>query len=227
MKKWISIVPVCALAACFLGACVDDNPTVILHGLAKGASCEATSTDQTYIYGAYCMPTDAMYVNGSLHIMNYASTGDTWASSGSTSSGTTFDPTIPNVNAVFVDEIVFKCKTIDGDPKACENVDSIRSRVNTMVSAGGGVCISMPAVDLSSWGGSSLDVEIFVNYHDASGYMTGSSSRFLFKIINTAIVCDDKTNPFIDHDDDDEDEEDNSGDGDNSGMTIPRKRNNP
>lgn len=222
MKKWISIVPVCALAACFLGACVDDNPTVVLHGLTKGAACEATSLDQTYVGGAICMPDKAMYVNGSLHVMNYASTGDTWTSSGSTSSGTTFEPEIPNLNATFIDEVVFKCKTIDDDPKACEKVESIRSRVNVMIPAGGGACIPMPSVDFSSWGGSSLDVEIFVKYHDASGYMTGNSSRILFKIFDTATQCVDKTNPFIDYEE--EDEGDNSEGGDNSGGDDSQKK---
>lgn len=182
--KFLSAVALIAGSSLVLQSCVEDNSYVIVNGLVPLAddgseACDATSDDQIYVSKAIGM------FDGHINVRNYISADSAWSSSSGSSSGSTFEPEPPNRGMVFVDKIVVKCHSIDGDKEACKGKENVERLVNYPLSSGGGECISLyiSASQYTEWNSQSEIVfDISVKYHD-TGILHGTSSSSIFTLV--------------------------------------------
>lgn len=183
--KFLSAVALIAGSSLVLQSCVEDNSYVIVKGLVPLAddgseACDATSDDQIYQHKAIGM------FEGHINVRNYISADSGWSSSSGSSSGSTFEPEPPNRGMVYVDKIVVKCHSIDGDKKACKGKENIEQLVNyPLSSGGGGLCLSLyiSASQYTEWNSQSEIVfDISVKYHD-TGILHGTSSSSIFTLV--------------------------------------------
>lgn len=206
--KFLSAVALIAGSSLVLQSCVEDNSYVIVNGLVPLAddgsmACDATSDDQDYesvVYDTSSVQdtddngnkkdtdTDNV-VFGHLNVRNYISADSGWSSSSGSSSGSTFEPEPPNRGMVYIDKIVVKCRSIDGDKKACKDKESLEFPTNTPIASGGGACISFD-LDKSKYKGwnsqSEIVLDISVKYHD-TGILSGTSSSSAITIVTDPV----------------------------------------
>ena len=194
MKKILSILGLAGLA---LTGCVDDNPSVIFNGFVEADSCSASGGDQVYITGRTCNPSSDVnfspYMTIDIHMNNYITGEPPWSSSGS-GSGTTFEPETINPGMIFFDRIVVGCYSIDGDTDACQDIEPFTYEFSSPLQGNGsGFCLWNFSLDYStvaSWGGSTVVLDLYAEYHDAS-LMKGKTSHAKFNL--TFITSTDPT----------------------------------
>lgn len=182
--KFLSAVALIAGSSLVLQSCVEDNSYVIVNGLVPLAddgsmACDATSDDQSYVIKAIGM------FDGHINVRNYISADSSWSSSSGSSSGSTFEPEPPNRGMVYVDKIVVKCHSIDGDKKACKGKENVEQLLNSPLSSGGGGCLPfyINASQYTEWNSQSEIVfDISVKYHD-TGILHGTSSSSIFTLV--------------------------------------------
>lgn len=186
MKKILSIL---ALAGLALTGCVDDNPSVILNGFMEPGTCSISGSDQEMISGRACDPSTTMntspYLMIDLHLNNYITGEPPWSSSGG-GSGTTFEPDIPNQGMIFLERVITKCYSIDGDVTACQDKDPIIYEFSSPLHGNGsGFCLWEYPIDytnIMSWGGTNIVLDTYLEYHDAS-LIKGQTSHGKFNLI--------------------------------------------
>ena len=140
MKKLISFIAGFAIACGVFSGCVDDNQYVVLEGIAP-RSCQPSGSNQTY--GGTCgFNSERTMKDGTTkqiqnelyaHVTNAISGASAWSSSGSSSSGSTLDASIPNAGIIYADEIIIRCDSIDGDKNACKGKDPIKIEINICI----------------------------------------------------------------------------------------------
>ncbi len=186
--KILALFAYCA-ATCV--ACVEENTSVSLNGVInpKSAACQSTSGDKAFIGD---LPFDSgikQSYTGWINLTNNMTTASPWNSSGgSGGSGSTLDVKLPNINTIYLDELVFKCVSIDGDSSACDGVDNYTAELgNFRVQAGASYNVGFTVYPADfDWGSfTSCVVSVYAKYHD-NGVMKGETSHIILSITDIA-----------------------------------------
>ncbi len=183
MKKLLSVLAFAGIFGSALFGCVEDNPYVLLGGVTLAGQCSPTSTDQEYLAGITCDPSDGGAGYLSAQILNYITGASPWSGSGG-GSGTTFQATPVNPGLIFLDTIIMSCKSVNGKSDACKGSDDIEVSANVPIQgSGSGYChtFAFDIAKLASWGSGTVNVSVYAKYHDSS-YIKGETSRTLFVI---------------------------------------------
>ncbi|MBQ8037405.1 MAG: hypothetical protein IJ268_10455 [Proteobacteria bacterium] len=187
MKKIIFCLISLGFAGLLLSGCVNDNQYIVLKGLVPGplSECDATNESQTYLYavGPCAWKKDAEMLL-SAQVMNFVTGEVPWSSSGG-GSGTTFEGELVNPGTIYLDNITIECKSVDGEPSACDGSEPVKISSNFPIKgSGGGICINFDLnsiLDLSQWVGQRVIFDIYGNYHDASR-ISGTTSHLDFTV---------------------------------------------
>ena len=187
--KFLALAACCAMTCV---ACVDENTSVSLNGVInpKSASCDSASGDKSYIGElAYDSGITSGYT-GWMNLTNNMSTSSPWNSSGgSGGSGSTLDVKLPDLNSVYLQELVFKCVSIDGDVDACDGQSNYTTTLgNTRVEAGGTKNIGFTIVPADfGWGSfTSCVVSVYAKFKDNGGLIKSETSHLTLTITDIA-----------------------------------------
>lgn len=187
--KNLALFACCAMTC---AACVEENTSVSLNGVInpKSGSCESTSGDKSYMGELTFDSGIKQSYSGWINLTNNMSTASPWNSSGgSGGSGSTLDVKLPNINTIYLDELVFKCVSIDGDSSACDGVDNYTTQLgNARVQAGGSYNIGFTIYPADfEWGSfTSCVVSVHAKYKDNSGLIKGETSHIILSITDIA-----------------------------------------
>ncbi|GEM_PF-5115320 len=221
MKKILSFIAGFLIVSGAFSGCVEDNQYIVLRGITS-KSCEPTGSNQTY--GGTCgMSSTRKMKDGSIqyvdnrlyaHITNDTTGNSPWSSSGSSSSGSTFEGTIPNAGLIYADEIIIRCESINGDKDACKGKDPIKQKINSPVEANGGACLGFDASEAEAWG-DHVEISVQVSYHDPS-YIKGKTGKAEITFSSSLSYNEDThtTNPCAPDEVQEKEEEDSSSSSD-------------
>ncbi len=189
MKNIFKLLALSACLACATTACVEENTSVSLNGVIDPSTdgCTSADGDLAYISALYYDSSIVTAYHGYVNVVNNMGTESVWSSSGgSSSSGSTFETDLPNVNTIFIDKVYIRCVSLDDDTDACSGKDMFKADLSSgPIAAGGsaniGFSISPKDFDWGSF--TKATIKLSLHYHD-SGVLNGRNYETSHVLLN-------------------------------------------
>ena len=185
MNKKLSLLTLALATTLGAPGCVEEPPSLTITSVSAPSDCSPGG--QKYITEGMYDPDLIKGYTLFLNVYNSMPNKSAWASSssGSGSSGATFEPEIVENNTLTIDQVIFKCIEIDGDEDGCDGKDPIKKNIPSFSIRAGQPAIypvTFAESDASEWGNpTNVLVDVQLAFHD-TGVFSGKSSHVKFGI---------------------------------------------